>query len=104
MNKLFLISQNKNTGYDTYNAAVVCAPDEETARHINPAVGMTRSEWDRYDNGKYAYKSYDEFVKSIWNDAHAGWVKYPNDVDVEYLGVASDSIEVGLVLASFNAG
>lgn len=104
MNKLFLISQTKNTRYDTYNAAVVCAPDEDTARHINPAVVITRDAWDRGDDGRYAYKSYDDFVEHIWKDEHAGWVTNPDDVEVEYLGVASDTIEVGLVLASFNAG
>jgi hypothetical protein len=30
--KLYRISQNVNGGYDTYDCAVVCAPDEETAR------------------------------------------------------------------------
>ncbi|MFA6125419.1 hypothetical protein [Sphingomonas sp.] len=39
--KLFLISQNQNYDYDTYDSAVVAAPDEETARLMNPRNGMT---------------------------------------------------------------
>jgi len=30
--KLFLISQDENDGYDTYDSAVVCAKDEEAAK------------------------------------------------------------------------
>lgn len=30
--KLFLISQTQNNDYDTYDSAVVTAPDEETAK------------------------------------------------------------------------
>lgn len=29
--KLWLLSQTENTGYDTYDAAVVAAPDDATA-------------------------------------------------------------------------
>lgn len=33
---LYLISQDVNNGYDTYDKAVVAAPDEEAARNIHP--------------------------------------------------------------------
>lgn len=33
--KLFLISQDCNTGYDTYDSAVVAAKDEESARNVS---------------------------------------------------------------------
>lgn len=34
--KLFLIRQDVNLGYDTYDAAVVAAADEDEARHMHP--------------------------------------------------------------------
>lgn len=34
--KLWLISQDDNTGYDTYDSAIVAAVDTEAARAINP--------------------------------------------------------------------
>ena len=33
---LYLISQNRNNGYDTYDSAVVAAESEEKARMIRP--------------------------------------------------------------------
>ena len=35
--KLWLISQDFNYGYDTYDSAVVAAPTEEAARQISPS-------------------------------------------------------------------
>ena len=37
--QLFLISQDQNKGYDTYDWAVVAAPGDETARQMNPETG-----------------------------------------------------------------
>jgi hypothetical protein len=41
--KLFKISQTENTDYDTFDSAVVCAPNEETARNIHPMMGKDTS-------------------------------------------------------------
>ena len=79
--KLWLISQNTNNGYDTYDASVVAAKTEEEARYIHPS-GATN--WD----GKM----------TIYNS----WVA-SKDVQVEYLGETDRDIS-GVVLASFNAG
>jgi len=83
---LYLISQTVNNDYDTYSAAVVCAPDEETARRLSPKTGKLATDAD-------------------WRDAlrHV-WVSSPSDVKVRYLGPADPSVEAGLVLASFHAG
>ena len=83
---IYHISQTVNTDYDTYDAAVVCAPDEETARSLNPDTGkpMTDADWR--------------------NGLHDAWVSSPSDVRVRYLGPADPSVKPGLVLASFNAG
>lgn len=77
--KLFLIRQNVNNGYDTYNAAVVSAYDEEDAKTIHP------NGWETVDQ----YSS----------DA---WVDRLEDILVKYLGETNE--ERGVVLASFNAG
>jgi len=81
---IYHISQTVNTDYDTYDAAVVCAPDEETARNMDPSSGGPML-WGRY--------------VPFWS-----WCSSPSDVQVRYLGPADPSVKPGLVLASFNAG
>lgn len=83
MLKIYKISQNINSGFDTYDSAIVCAENEEEARNINP---------DGYGKGLDEY-SYD-------------WVSNENKdkIDVKFIGIAGGDIEKGLILASFNAG
>ena len=77
--KLYLISQRKNTGYDTYDSAVVAAQDEAAAKHINP--------------------------HGDWADKHnSGWCTSPKHVTAVYIGEAAESVKIGVVCASFNAG
>lgn len=83
--KLYLISQTKNTDYDTYDSAVVCAPDEETARNMNPADGQ-------------------QMTIENWKNPWSSWCSSPEQVTVQYLGEASPSINPGVICASFNAG
>jgi len=80
--KLWLISQNVNGGYDTYDSAVVCAKTIEEARKIDPANGRDVT------NGS-----------SSW-----GWVRSPDDVSCKLIGFAKGEIEKGVICASFNAG
>lgn len=75
--KLWLISQEENTGWDTYDSAVVAAKTEEEARLTNP-------------DGE-------------WNLSYA-WCSSPDKVHVEYLGIATEGVEPGIILSSFNAG
>jgi hypothetical protein len=75
MNKLYKIWQIKNTDYDTYDSAIVCAETEEEARNIE--------------------------VGSV--DEYGTWVR-PEDVHVEEIGIAKDNLKKGIILASFNAG
>jgi hypothetical protein len=79
--KIFLISQTKRRGYDTYDSAVVCALDGEDAITIHPNGG---------ENEEYHHPF------STWAP--------PKDVDVEYLGEAGSNVERGVICASFNAG
>ena len=75
--KLYKISQNKNNQYDTYDAFVVCAENEDKAKLI------------RLEDA----------------DTSCGvWVKNIKDVKVEYLGEAREGLEEGEILGSFNAG
>lgn len=75
--KLWLINQGENTGYDTYDSAVVAAKTAEEACLINPD-----GEWSTY----------------------SAWCSSPDKVHVEYLGIATEGVEPGIVLSSFNAG
>lgn len=85
---LYLISQGENNGYDTYDSAVVAAPDEETARNMDPSRNGAHMDWDSPN-------------ASMW----AGWCASPSDVTVEYIGHASPRYNKPTVIcASFNAG
>lgn len=75
--KLWLISQKENTEWDTYDSAVVAATTEEEARLINP-------------DGEWILSS--------------AWCSSPDKVHVKYLGIATEDVEPGIVLSSFNAG
>ena len=76
--KIYKISQDVNTDYDTYDAAIVCAENEDEARLINP-------------NEK-------------WNDTYTTWAKTPDQVTVIEIGNANENQKKGIILASFNAG
>ena len=80
---LYLISQEKNTDYDTFDSAVVCASSEYEARNIHPEHDPSRPKWP--------------FRPLV------SWVP-PEDVSVRYIGKAAHSVQRGVVLASFNAG
>ena len=81
MNKLYLISQDINTGYDTYDACVVCAESVAAAKLTHP----WKDDWD----GK--------------GEKYEEWCAV-EDVQVELIGTAEEKQEVGLLLVSFNAG
>lgn len=80
---IYHISQNQNNDYDTFDSAVVCAPDEETARNMHPRTGEPITRWD---------------------SALTGWCSNSSHVDVVFLGVADDDIPQGVICSSFNAG
>lgn len=79
--KLFLISQDSNNDYDTYDSAVVAAEDEATARLMSPAGGM-----------------------QDWGKAFSSWCIFPERVKVDYIGEAKPDTEQGVICASYNAG
>ena len=79
---LYLISQDKNENYDTYDSAIVAAKTNKEARMIHPS--------DLYDN---------------WDgeDKFGSWTSAEN-VNAKIIGVAKKGTAKGVVLASFNAG
>lgn len=85
---LYKISQSVNKGYDTYDSAIVAAPDEDKARVMHP-------------NGNKAHRL-DRETRSY--TSQKVWVTYSSDVTVEFIGVASEKTQREVILASFNAG
>jgi hypothetical protein len=77
---LYLISQNQNIGYDTYDSAVVVAKSEEDARLIHPR----NTDWNGTD------------------DSYGAWC-VKERVKVQLIGKAVKGIS-GVICASFNAG
>lgn len=74
---LYLIEQDENNGYDTYDAFVVAAKDDDAARNYHP--------------GK-------------WGEKYSTWASDPKHVRVTLIGKAGKGVEVGRILGSFNAG
>jgi len=78
--KLWLISQDKNNGYDTYDSAVVAAETQQAAQETLP------SEWTK------------------WDDYFNNWVDSPDKVSAILIGEATENTKPGVICASFNAG
>ena len=82
--KIYLLSQDDNTGYDTYDSCVVCAVDEADAKSINP------------DGSIKPFTKAQSYFKT--------WANSPESVHCEEIGIANDSYAKGVICASFNAG
>jgi hypothetical protein len=78
---LYLISQDVNDDYDTYDSAVVCADTGDEARMIHPGGG---DDWDGED------------------EKYSSWCTAKN-VLVEEIGIAHFGNCKGIICASFNA-
>ncbi len=91
---IWRISQGRNNGYDTYDSAIVVAPDAEAARRIHPDG---RTVWSE--------------ERSLWVESNLhevepyDWVPDPEAVDVELVGVALEPfVGMKVICSSFNAG
>lgn len=73
---LYKISQDVNRGYDTFDSAIVAAPDANSAKMIYPGKGC-------YDVDAWCDYSY---------------------VKVDLIGTTAPGVKMGVILASFNAG
>jgi hypothetical protein len=93
--KLWLISQDVNRDYDTYDSAVVAAETEDAARRTDPGQSRqwVRNAWHRrWQDG------------SVDIGGHAAWVDDLDQITVKLIGEAAPGIEAGVICASFNAG
>ena len=99
--KLFLISQDVNDGYDSFDSAVVVAKSEQDAREIHPSSFVTHVTDERF-MGTYAKGLGGEYLRDYSHD----WVPFRDieNVKVKEIGLAHPSMERGVVCASFNAG
>ena len=77
---IYLVSQNENTAYNTFDAFVCYAESKEQARNMLPSI----------------------FID--WENTLDYWVPSPNKVKVTYLGIGKDGAETGVIIASYNAG
>jgi hypothetical protein len=81
---LYRISQPKeNVSYDTYDSAIVAAESEVEAATMHP-------------NGYESVPYKREYVSMEW-------VNDPNQVSVEFIGVAKEGTVAGVILSSYNA-
>ena len=101
--KLYLISQDINDDWDTYDSAVVVAENEVDARSIHPSEYVTHIK-----NGKWMGTYHHNAMKNpggeYENDNQGCWLPLSKvgSVKVKYLG--ETNLSRGVILASFNAG
>ncbi len=81
---IYLLTQNDNNDYDTYDSIIVCAKNPIDAKSIDP-----------YGE---EYKNYKE------SNFMTSWAKYKSAIKCKKIGVADNKIKRGVVLASYNAG
>lgn len=94
--KIYKLSQEINSAYDTYDSCVVVAENEEEAIKLNP--GGFREFSEEEDSWMFVFK--DGHTK---RDIDHTWV-HPRDVKIKFIGIATKEIKKGVILTSFNAG
>jgi len=77
---LYLLTQDVESGYDTFDSMVVAAKSETDAKSIHP-----------YGDDAWGY----------WSGC---WPKSPEGVDAKFIGYAVEGTPAGVILSSFNAG
>lgn len=80
---LYLISQDENDDWDTYDSAVVAAEGEAEAKAIHPGFTPLK------DGGR---------------QGDSMWASSPENVEAKLIGMAAPFTKQGVILASFNAG
>lgn len=91
---LYLITQSVNTGYDTYDSAIVVARNETDAAFIHPDTDIV------WKDGCWC------LVNGYMDWTYGDWVN-PDQVSVQLIGKATPQIVRSnrrVILASFNAG
>ncbi len=100
--KLFLwkLSQDVNSGYDTYSNVIVVSSNPVAAKRIHPAVDSQTGEMI------FHYVEGDGWRWCVDNEYASGdsWAE-PKDIQVTCVGEAADWLGEGsVVCASFHAG
>jgi len=88
---IYKLEQSQNNDYDTYDSAIVAAPNEASARLMVPGYDTQeqwKAYWERVKETLYSYE----------------WAGAPECVQVSFLGVAAPGTTQSILLASFNAG
>jgi hypothetical protein len=80
--KIYYLSQDSVTGYDTYSDCVVIAESESDAKTISP----TGHEMDGS------------------NEYYLEWPKSVDEIECEEIGTANENQKRGVVCSSFHAG
>lgn len=96
--EIYLLEQDLNNDYDTYDSMVVIAENKEEAINIHPSEFVTHKK-----DGSWmgTYTAGGEYKQDA-----CGWVEFNriNEIKVMHIGTATDQQEKGVLLASFNAG
>jgi len=103
---LYRITANTR-GYDTFDSAVVAAPDEDTARRTHPSDGSVKGspnkEQSHYNAWGERWDYRDQCVELVGYSV-GSWVSDPSRVGAKLVGTAADGIACGVICASFRAG
>jgi hypothetical protein len=98
---LYLLTQNENTGYDTYDSLVVIADTEEEARYIVPGAFTPTKRWSNLEP---------YYQENLFKVNYGPWT-HPDNVKVTFLGPCclalvhkAEATEDFIVCQSFNAG
>jgi hypothetical protein len=88
---IYLLSQEVNNGYDTFDSMVVIAHNEEEAKRINPSAVYDPTVWPLF------------IEEEDYNSEYYSWAR-PEDIKVILIGKALPGSKVSVVCASFNPG
>jgi len=98
---LYLLEQDENEGYDTYDSMIIAAKSDSDAIHLSRIESMDYSKgkkmnWSGEDTGFKNYFFNNKDKKKRYNC----WTKEP---DIKLIANATTEPE-GIVVSSFNAG
>lgn len=95
---IYLLEQDLNNGYDTYDSCVVVALNETDARNTYPSPYVTHIKDGKWMGTDKAGGEYEQGADE--------WVQYSqiDQIKVTLIGVANEDVGAGVICASFNAG
>jgi hypothetical protein len=102
---LYLLTQAKHSGYDTFSHAVVCAKDEAEARLIFPDPDPCSGPIEWRENHWHDELCFDECANDSTDtsSANRAWAP-PDELKVIFIGLATDAVTPGVVCSSYHAG